>query len=179
MSGVANSARSSWVCTSIKPGATILPATSISRAPVTLATTPTAAMRSPVIAMSAGRRGRPLPSTTSPPRRIQSVMLTSTKLFGTLRWMSQARFASEPRARTAGLQDFARWSAAWSPRTAPQEPSPPGTAVADGKAHLGFEGVEVELDEIGETPLEHEVGDAARELQRLVGVAAKADGQLA
>src|SRR6266436_4594494 len=51
--------------------------------------------------------------------------------------------------------------------------------MADGKAHLGLEGVEVELDEIGKTPLEHEVGDTAGELHRLVGVAAEADGQLA
>src|SRR5271166_1502878 len=74
IAGVANSARSSWVCTSIKPGATILPAASISRAPAARATTPTAATRSPVMATSARRRGPPRPSITSPPRRIQSVM---------------------------------------------------------------------------------------------------------
>ena len=36
MSGDAKSARSSWVCTSINPGATILPETSTSREPVDL-----------------------------------------------------------------------------------------------------------------------------------------------
>src|SRR5215831_10545465 len=74
IAGVANSARSSWVCTSIKPGATILPATSISRALSAWATTPTAATRSPVMATSARRRGPPRPSITSPPRKIQSVI---------------------------------------------------------------------------------------------------------
>src|SRR6201998_3869808 len=74
MAGVANSARSSWVCTSIKPGATILPETSISRAPVARATSPTAVTRSPVMATSPRRRGPPRPSTTSPPRRTQSVI---------------------------------------------------------------------------------------------------------
>src|SRR6516165_3904175 len=58
----------------MKPGATILPATSISRAPSARATTPTAATRSPVMATSARRRSPPRPSTTSPPRRIQSVI---------------------------------------------------------------------------------------------------------
>src|SRR6516165_8988492 len=74
ISGVANSARSSWVCTSMKPGETILPATSISRAFAARVTTPTAATRSPIMAMSARRLGPPRPSTTSPPRRIQSVI---------------------------------------------------------------------------------------------------------
>src|ERR1700747_2910119 len=74
ISGVANSARSSWVCTSIKPGATILPETSISRAPVGRATSPTAVTRAPVMATSPRRRGPPRPSTTSPPRRTQSVI---------------------------------------------------------------------------------------------------------
>ena len=59
MSGVASSARSSCVCTSIKPGATIMPATSISRAPAVLATSPIAAMRSPATATSARNRGPP------------------------------------------------------------------------------------------------------------------------
>ena len=51
--------------------------------------------------------------------------------------------------------------------------------MAEGKAHLALEGVEVEPDEIGKAPLQHEIGDAARELHCLVGVAAEADGQLA
>src|SRR5262249_2802691 len=58
----------------IKPGATILPAASISRAPAARATTPMAATRSPAMATSAVRRGPPRPSITSPPRKIQSVM---------------------------------------------------------------------------------------------------------
>ena len=49
--------------------------------------------------------------------------------------------------------------------------------MADGKAHLALEGLEVEPDEIGKAPLQHEVGDAACELHRLVGVAPEADGQ--
>ena len=72
ISGEANKARSSWVCTSMNPGATILPDTSISRAPVDLATSPTAAMRSPTIATSARTRGLPVPSMTVPPRKIRA-----------------------------------------------------------------------------------------------------------
>src|SRR5204863_178249 len=56
----ARSARSSCVWTSIKPGAMTSPDASISRAPLLFATLPTAAMRSPVTATSACRRGPPV-----------------------------------------------------------------------------------------------------------------------
>ena len=79
ISGVANSARSSWVCTSIKPGATTIPDTSTSRAPCARSTAPIAAIRSPAIATSARNRTRPLPSITSPPRKIQSVIRSPSK----------------------------------------------------------------------------------------------------
>src|SRR5262249_15014757 len=59
---------------SIKPGATILPDTSTSRAPATRSISPTAVMRSAPMATSTRRRGRPVPSITSPPRKIHSVI---------------------------------------------------------------------------------------------------------
>src|SRR3954454_16038389 len=52
---------------STKPGATTAPSASISRAPRP-PTRPTSVIRPPVIAMSAVRRGPPVPSTTVPPR---------------------------------------------------------------------------------------------------------------
>ena len=51
--------------------------------------------------------------------------------------------------------------------------------VPNGEPHLALEGVEIELDEVGKAPLEHEIGHASRKLHRLVGVAAEADHQLA
>jgi hypothetical protein len=73
--GVARTAWSSWVCTSMKPGATTRPATSIS---VTAGRSrgrsglESAATRPSASARSAGRAGAPVPSTTWPPRRIRS-----------------------------------------------------------------------------------------------------------
>ena len=65
MSGVANSARSSCVCTSIKPGATILPGDiDLARARRLGDASPTAAIRSPAIATSPRKRGPPVPSIT-------------------------------------------------------------------------------------------------------------------
>ncbi len=84
MSGVANRARSSCVCTSIKPGATILPDTSSSRAPSALSTLPTATMRSPAIATSARRRGRRR-CRRSPRRRARSSPVISRPLRSVLR----------------------------------------------------------------------------------------------
>jgi hypothetical protein len=46
------------------------------------------------------------------------------------------------------------------------------------EAHLLFKCEQVELHQIGKPALEHEAGDAAGELHRLMGVAAEADGQL-
>ena len=68
MSGCASSAWSSWVCESMKPGATIRPAASIVRAALAPARSPTAAMRPSLTATSASKRGALVPSMTVPPR---------------------------------------------------------------------------------------------------------------
>jgi hypothetical protein len=73
--GVLKTARSSWVCTSIKPGATTRPATSISWAASVssfCSGLEIAAIRPSAKATSASRAGAPVPSTTRPPRRIRS-----------------------------------------------------------------------------------------------------------
>ena len=72
MPGFSISAVSSWVCTSMKPGATIRPAASNSLSPRNVPGSPTAAMRSLLIATSALRRGAPVPSMTTPLRRMRS-----------------------------------------------------------------------------------------------------------
>src|SRR5206468_2424760 len=100
MSGEANSARSSCVCTSMNPGATIRPATSISRAPWVFGISPTAAMRSPATATSARKRAAPVPSITVPPRRIQSVIakpIYGWYLAAAYRLSAALRSASPPR----------------------------------------------------------------------------------
>src|ERR1700693_635860 len=103
MSGEANSARSSCVCTSIKPGATIRPETSISRAPCAFDACPTAEIRSPATATSARKRGAPVPSITVPPRRIQSVIAKphfgSTGIADIVRQASGFRGRREARCR--------------------------------------------------------------------------------
>ena len=68
MLGRASSAWSSWVCESMKPGATIRPAASIVRAAWLPARSPTATMRSSSMATSASKRGALVPSMTVPPR---------------------------------------------------------------------------------------------------------------
>ena len=66
--GAASTIWSSCVCTSMKPGATIFPATSMHRRRRCVAKfAPTAAMRSPSMRTSATKRGAPVPSTTVPP----------------------------------------------------------------------------------------------------------------
>src|SRR5262250_3009128 len=55
----------------MKPGVTAIPRASISVLPRSV-TTPTAAIRSPVTATSAGTPGAPLPSNTIPPRSTTS-----------------------------------------------------------------------------------------------------------
>ena len=68
MVGLSIRAVSSWVCTSMKPGATTLPAASISLSPFSEPGAPTAAMRSPLIATSAANSFLPVPSATWPLR---------------------------------------------------------------------------------------------------------------
>jgi len=60
---------SSWVCTSMNPGATILPLASSTSAPPCARSAPTSTMRSPWMRTSAAKRGAPVPSMTVPPRR--------------------------------------------------------------------------------------------------------------
>ncbi len=75
MSGPSITARSSWVCTSMKPGATTRPATSMlsfARSAAMLPVGATAAMRSPRMATSAWMRGAPEPSITVPLRSRRS-----------------------------------------------------------------------------------------------------------
>src|SRR5499427_2496713 len=71
MVGSRSTAKSSWLCTSMKPGATAIPRASISVRPRSV-TTPTAEIRSAVSATSAGTPGAPLPSNTIPPRSTTS-----------------------------------------------------------------------------------------------------------
>src|SRR5262249_28159471 len=66
MVGLSIRAVSSWVCTSMKPGATTLPAASISLSPLSDPGSPTAAMRSPFKATSAANSFLPVPSATWP-----------------------------------------------------------------------------------------------------------------
>jgi len=54
---------SSWVCTSMKPGATVKPLTSQISSASNVKFSPMATMRSPCTHRSAGRAGAPLPST--------------------------------------------------------------------------------------------------------------------
>ena len=68
MSGCDSRAWSSWVCESMKPGATIRPAASMVRAALAPARSPTAAMRPSRTATSASKRGALVPSMTVPPR---------------------------------------------------------------------------------------------------------------
>jgi len=72
-----------------------------------------------------------------------------------------------------------RWPLPSSPALPSHDPLPPSGLLADGEAHLPFQGAQVEPDHVGEPALEHEVRHAARELPGLVGVAAEADRQLA
>src|SRR5262247_2529775 len=71
MVGPRSTAKSSGLCTSMKPGVTAIPRASISVRPRSV-TTPTAAIRSPATATSAGTPGAPLPSNTIPPRSTTS-----------------------------------------------------------------------------------------------------------
>src|SRR5690349_21367083 len=57
---------------SMKPGVTVLPLQSTVRAAARPARSPTAVMRSPVIATSARRAALPVPSITSPPASLRS-----------------------------------------------------------------------------------------------------------
>ena len=50
----------------MKPGATYLPVASITRAACAFGSAPTATMRPPLTAMSAGNQGLPVPSRTRP-----------------------------------------------------------------------------------------------------------------
>ena len=68
MCGAERTIWSSWVCTSMNPGATIMPPASITRAPSAARFAPTATMRSPSMRTSALKRGAPVPSMTVPPR---------------------------------------------------------------------------------------------------------------
>ena len=69
---------SKWVWRSTKPGVTSSPSASISRWPVPV-TSPTSTIRPSSTATSARRGGRPVPSTTVPPR------ITSSAIVGPLR----------------------------------------------------------------------------------------------
>ena len=72
--GSSKSVPSPCECISTKPGATTWSRTSISRLAVTVRRAPIAVMRSPVIARSDWKRGRPEPSMITPPRRIRSAL---------------------------------------------------------------------------------------------------------
>src|SRR5215204_6186276 len=72
MVGLSISAVSSWVCTSMKPGATTLPLASISLSPLSAPGASTAAMRSPRNATSAANSFLPVPSATWPLRMTTS-----------------------------------------------------------------------------------------------------------
>src|SRR5262245_47830933 len=61
----------------MNPGDTTRPAIASSRCAAPMRCGATAAMRSPSRATSATKRGAPVPSTTSPPRRIRSNILPS------------------------------------------------------------------------------------------------------
>ena len=76
-SGMERSARSSCVCASTKPGATMRSVASISRARPPSWTLPTATMRSAAMPTSARRRAAPVPSIRRPLR-----MTSSTALMG-------------------------------------------------------------------------------------------------
>jgi len=68
MSGCDSSAWSSWVCESMKPGATTSPIASITDFALAPSRPPTATMRPSCTATSASKRGAFVPSTTVPPR---------------------------------------------------------------------------------------------------------------
>jgi hypothetical protein len=55
-------------------------------------------------------------------------------------------------------------------RSPPNEAAPPGPRRLDVEPHLLFERLQVELHEIGETALQHEIRHAAGELRGLVRV---------
>src|SRR5450830_986483 len=63
MSGLDSMRRSSWVCASMKPGAAMRPARSISTSPRSFERSPIRAMRSPRTPISPVKRGAPVPST--------------------------------------------------------------------------------------------------------------------
>ncbi len=66
-SGFSNSPPSTWLCVSMKPGATISPVASITRSSLRGLNLPIPAIRSPTMRTSALRPGLPVPSTTVPP----------------------------------------------------------------------------------------------------------------
>ena len=72
MVGLSISAVSSWVCTSMKPGATTLPVASISLSPRSVPGASIATMRSPFTATSAANSFLPVPSATWPLRMTMS-----------------------------------------------------------------------------------------------------------
>src|SRR5207247_260125 len=71
MTGSRRTAKSSWLCTSMKPGLTAMPRASTSVLPRSV-TVPTAAIFSPDTATSARTPGTPVPSNTVPPRITRS-----------------------------------------------------------------------------------------------------------
>jgi hypothetical protein len=68
ISGRTTSAKSSWVCTSMKPGASARPAASSDTFACRPAPSPTDAIRSPLRATSARLGGAPVPSYSVAPR---------------------------------------------------------------------------------------------------------------
>src|SRR5215831_14435151 len=67
-SGAESTIRSSWVCTSMNPGATTLPATSMTWAPSLASPGSIATIRPSSMRTSASNRSAPVPSITVPPR---------------------------------------------------------------------------------------------------------------
>src|SRR5882757_8457704 len=83
--------RSSCVWTSMKPGATTSPVTSMTRSAVTFASSPMAMMVSPRRATSAANAGWPRPSMTSPPFTTISARRMSAAMSGSDRRLSKKR----------------------------------------------------------------------------------------
>ena len=103
-SGPQRTARSSWVWASIKPGATALPVAMISRSAEAEPRSPTPLMRSLVTAISALRRGAPVPSKMVASRMIRSQRSIGPSRVGAVRRVvgHPGRGVSRPGLETGG-----------------------------------------------------------------------------